>query len=199
MRVECVPEFFFSLPPSDSCDLSLDPNTANSRLVLSEGNKKATLGAEQRYLDLPQRFDHFPQVLCREGLTGRWYWEVEWSCGQGEDVAVGVCYGGLNRKGDSDDCRLGRNAMSWCLGHKRNPEEHSLYSEHHVESNSLPFPSTGCSRLGVYLDWSGGTLSFYKVSGDTVAHLHTFHIRFSEPVYPAFRIGCEKNYTILCV
>lgn len=74
---------------SDACVLSLDPDTANNRLTLSEGNTKATHGVQQSCPDLPQRFDVFSQVLCREGLTGCCYWEVEWSTSQSEDVAVG--------------------------------------------------------------------------------------------------------------
>ncbi|CAL8365928.1 unnamed protein product [Arctogadus glacialis] len=65
--------------PSDACDLTLDPNTAHRRLSLSEDNRKVTLvGEDQSYPDHPDRFDSWPQVLGREALTGRCYWEVEW-------------------------------------------------------------------------------------------------------------------------
>ena len=62
----------------DACELTLDPNTANRGLSLSEDNRKVTLVREQQsYPDHPERFDCWPQVLCRESLTGRCYWEVE--------------------------------------------------------------------------------------------------------------------------
>ncbi|XP_044055412.1 stonustoxin subunit beta-like [Siniperca chuatsi] len=183
-----------------ACVLTLDPDTANTHLTLSEGNMKATYHTElQPYPYLPQRFDHFSQVLCSEGLTRQCYWEVEWSAGSSEDVAVGVCYKGMLRKGNSQLCRLGWNEMSWCLGHRWSPPAATLYAEHDKECQYSPLPSAGCSQLGVYLDWPGGTLSYYKVSSNTLSHLHTFHTKFTEPVYPAFMIWRECNYVFLCL
>ncbi|XP_042253999.1 stonustoxin subunit alpha-like [Thunnus maccoyii] len=63
-------------------------------------------GAKQSYPGLPQRFDYFHQVMCREELTVRCYWEVEWSVGKSEDVAVGVSYKGMFWEGKDDQCRL---------------------------------------------------------------------------------------------
>ena len=69
-------------PPSDACELTLDPNTAYRNLSLSEENRKLTRRTEdQPYPDHPERFEGWPQVLCREGLSGRCYWEAEWSGG----------------------------------------------------------------------------------------------------------------------
>ena len=62
----------------DACELTLDPNTAHRDLSLSEDNRKVTVVTEQQsYPDHPERFDYWAQVLCRESLTGRCYWEVE--------------------------------------------------------------------------------------------------------------------------
>ncbi|KAJ8355103.1 hypothetical protein AAFF_G00098040 [Aldrovandia affinis] len=62
-----------------SCQLTLDPNTAYRYLRLSEGNREVTCVREdQSYPDHPERFDRCAQVLCREGLSGRSYWEAEW-------------------------------------------------------------------------------------------------------------------------
>uniref|UniRef100_A0AAZ3PCQ7 B30.2/SPRY domain-containing protein n=1 Tax=Oncorhynchus tshawytscha TaxID=74940 RepID=A0AAZ3PCQ7_ONCTS len=73
-----------------ACDLTLDPNTVNRRLSLSEENRKVTRRTEeQQYPDHPERFEGCGQVLCREGLTGRCYWEVEWS---GRGAVIGVTY-----------------------------------------------------------------------------------------------------------
>ncbi|KAL0202243.1 hypothetical protein M9458_000261, partial [Cirrhinus mrigala] len=54
----------------------MDPNTAHTRLIVFEGNKKTTCVKEhQAYPDHPERFERFEQVLCGEILTGRCYWE----------------------------------------------------------------------------------------------------------------------------
>ncbi|XP_029603879.1 protein NLRC3 [Salmo trutta] len=97
-----------------ACHLTLDPNTVNPHLVLSEGNRKVTLVVEkQHYEDHPDRFDYHPQVLCREGLSGsRYYWEVE---RDGTEAIIGVVYRGLKRKGKEDDCRIGANKKSLSL------------------------------------------------------------------------------------
>ncbi|CAL8296285.1 unnamed protein product [Boreogadus saida] len=91
-----------------ACELTLDPNTANRSLSLSKDNRNVTLveeGQEKEIPDHPERFVSQPQVLCREGLTGRCYWEVEWKgC-----VSIGVTYRGITRRGGSDDCMLGWN------------------------------------------------------------------------------------------
>ncbi|CAL8239534.1 unnamed protein product, partial [Gadus morhua 'NCC'] len=61
-----------------ACELTLDPNTAQRRLSLSEDSRKVTrVEEDQSYPDHPERFDDYPQVLSREGLPGRCYWEVE--------------------------------------------------------------------------------------------------------------------------
>ncbi|KAJ8367092.1 hypothetical protein AAFF_G00331150 [Aldrovandia affinis] len=65
-----------------SCQLTLDPNTAYRGLRLSEGNREVTRARQdQPYPDHPERFDSYAQVLCREGLSGRSYWEAEWRFG----------------------------------------------------------------------------------------------------------------------
>ena len=65
----------------------------------------------QSHPDHPERFDYWAQVLCREGLTGRCYWEVERRGG----VAIGVTYRGITRRGAGKDSQLGQNNKSWKL------------------------------------------------------------------------------------
>ncbi|KAJ8377020.1 hypothetical protein SKAU_G00076000 [Synaphobranchus kaupii] len=77
----------------DSCQLTLDPNTAYESLCLSEGNREVTRVREiQSYPDHPERFDYWDQVLCREGLSGRCYWEAEWSENGDYGVSIAVSY-----------------------------------------------------------------------------------------------------------
>ncbi|XP_073345869.1 stonustoxin subunit alpha-like isoform X2 [Pagrus major] len=181
-----------------ACDLTLDPDTAHKKLTLSERNKKATHGADQSYPDRQQRFDRWTQVLCREGLTGRCYWEVEWKNDFLFDVAVGVCYRRMSRKRDGDQSRLGGSKLSWCLGYRKvfGGLVIFLSAEHDNQRRVLPDPPP-FSRLGVYLDWHAGTLSYYKVSSDTLSHIYTFHTKFTEPVYPAF--GIWRGSLFLCL
>ncbi|XP_049896022.1 NACHT, LRR and PYD domains-containing protein 12-like [Epinephelus moara] len=62
-----------------ACELTVDMNTVNTHLKLSDNNRTVTLVTEkQPYPDHPERFEHWAQLLCRTGLTGRCYWEVEW-------------------------------------------------------------------------------------------------------------------------
>ncbi|XP_071762369.2 NLR family CARD domain-containing protein 3-like [Centroberyx gerrardi] len=163
-----------------ACELTLDPNTAHTKLVPSEDNRKVTVvDKKQPYPDHPERFDYWKQVLCRNGLTGRCYWEVE---REGE-VYIGVTYRGIRRRGGEPDCMLGGNDKSWsldCLGNS--------YSAYHKNRRRviLDHLSSDSERVAVYLDWPAGSLSFYRVSSDTLIHLHTFHSTFTEPLYPAF-------------
>ncbi|XP_071335764.1 NLR family CARD domain-containing protein 3-like [Trachinotus anak] len=167
-----------------ACELTLDPNTAHRNLKLSDSNRKgATVKEQQPYPDHPERFDTCLQVLCQTGLTGRRYWEVEWK----GMVCIGVAYRGISRKGDSADSLLGESDRSWslyCSG-----ETYSV--RHNNRGRDARSPSSCSSRVGVYLDWPAGTLSFYSVSSDTLTHLHTFNTTFTEPVYPAFRVGFQ--------
>ncbi|KAM9471356.1 stonustoxin subunit beta-like [Salvelinus alpinus] len=162
------------------CDLTLDPNTVNRLLSLSKENRKVTCRREEQpYPDHPERFEDCEQVLCREGLTGRCYWEVEWS---GREADIGVTYKGISRRGGGKDCCLGYNDKSWSLFCSDN-----RYSAcHNNNHTTIDVPSSSPHRVGVYLDWPAGTLSFYRASSDTLTHLYTFTSTFTEPLYPGF-------------
>ncbi|XP_067084516.1 NACHT, LRR and PYD domains-containing protein 3-like isoform X2 [Osmerus mordax] len=165
------------------CELTLDPNTAHRELSLSEENRKVTWRREEQlYPDHPERFEDWPQVLCREGLSGRFYWEAERS--EGGWVYIAVTYKGISRRGEGDDCLLGLNNKSWSLECRGN----SYSAVHNNKMTVIPAPPSSSHRVGVYLDWPAGTLSFYTVSSDTLTHLHTFHSTFTEPLYPGFRV-----------
>ncbi|XP_038842477.1 uncharacterized protein LOC120041685 [Salvelinus namaycush] len=115
------------------CDLTLDPNTAHRNLSLSEGNRRVErVKEEQPYPDQPERFDLVPHVLCREGLTGRCYWEVEWS-GLAD---IGVTYKGNSRKGDGSFCDFGYNNKSWRLACRGN----HYIALHNNEYTTIPAP-----------------------------------------------------------
>ncbi|XP_070708307.1 stonustoxin subunit beta-like [Pempheris klunzingeri] len=177
-----------------ACDLTLDPNTANNCLTLSEDNKRATYGERQKYPDDPERFEKQPQALCKDGLDGRHYWEVEWSQGSKESVYVAAAYKGIQRKGSGSLNKFGCNTISWCFG----LESPNLCAYYDGQVWKEALPSTGCSRVGVFLDWPAGTLSFYRVCADTLIHLYTFNTTFTEPLYPGVRAKNKGNYVDLC-
>uniref|UniRef100_A0AAZ1XZZ0 B30.2/SPRY domain-containing protein n=1 Tax=Oreochromis aureus TaxID=47969 RepID=A0AAZ1XZZ0_OREAU len=175
-----------------SCQLTIDTNTVHTNLQLSDNNRKVTHVEEvQTYPDHPDRFDHWEQLLCRNGLTGRCYWEVEW---RGR-VFVSVSYRRIRRKGDSEDCWFGHNAHSWslwCYNGAPRSVRHNM-TEISISSSSSPSSSSSTSssvsnRVAVYVDCPAGTLSFYRVSSDTLIHLHTFNTTFTETLYPGFRL-----------
>ena len=157
-----------------SQEITLDPNTAHRRLLLSEGNRKVTFMSEvQSYSNHPDRFTDWPQVLSRESLTGRCYWEVEVKVRGG--VSVAVTYKDISRAGNSRECEFGFNDKSW-----------SLYcggNSYNFYYNSIKTPVSGpvSSRVGVYLDHSAGVLSFYRVS-DTMTLLHRVQTTFTQPL-----------------
>nr|XP_029505477.1 NACHT, LRR and PYD domains-containing protein 12-like isoform X2 [Oncorhynchus nerka] len=173
-----------------ACDLTLDPNTVNRYLILSEENRKVTWSTkDQPYPDHPERFEVWEQELCREGLTGRCYWEVEWS-GIGADM--GVTYNGIIRRGRGNDSRLGWNDKSWSLDCSNN----SYRAWHNNNTTTIDVPPSSSHRVGVYLDWPAGTLSFYRVSSDTLTHLYTFHTTFTEPLYPGFYVWYDSSVSL---
>uniref|UniRef100_A0A8C4X372 Uncharacterized protein n=1 Tax=Erpetoichthys calabaricus TaxID=27687 RepID=A0A8C4X372_ERPCA len=176
---------FFSLL-SDFCSLTLDINTAHRELRLSEGSMKVTRErTEIKYPDHPDRFDYCPQGLCMEALSGaRCYWEVECS---GDNMLIGVAYKGLSRKGEGRECSLGFNDKSWCL--QCFNSQYFVYHDSQQTAVSISY----CPKLGVYLDWSAGSLSFYSVS-HTMTLLHRFNTSFTEPLYPG--IGLDYNCSV---
>ncbi|XP_068070600.2 NACHT, LRR and PYD domains-containing protein 3 isoform X2 [Danio rerio] len=179
-------------PRKYACDLTLDLNTANTFLSLSKRNKKVTqVRRKKPYPDHPERFDDHFQVLCRERLNGRCYWEAEWK----GNVYISVAYKGICRKGFSDRCWFGFNEKSWSLNCF--PGGFTVF--HNARSTDVPAPSHCSDRVGVYLDWSAGTLSFYRVSKThTLTHLHTFNTTFTEPRYAGFMFFSPGSSACLC-
>ncbi|KAL0149618.1 hypothetical protein M9458_055145, partial [Cirrhinus mrigala] len=192
-----------------ACFLTLDPNTANTQLRLSEENRKVAHGdKKQSYPEHPDRFDGVYQVLCRESVCGRCYWEIEWS--GDHNVFISVSYKSISRKGRGDECLFGCNDQSWSLICSR----YKYSFRHNNIQTDLPvFPITRrtgkCDyiniigvydddddyirRIGVYVDESAGTLSFYSVSRKTVSLIHTVQTTFTQTLYPGFNVGYKSS------
>ncbi|XP_062264774.1 tripartite motif-containing protein 16-like [Platichthys flesus] len=177
-----------------SQEITLDPNTVNTNLLFSEGNRKVTRVTEkQSYPNHADRFTGWRQVLSRESLTGRCYWEVEVEVERESrgGVYVAVTYKNISRAGKSDECGLGYNDKSWSLYCDRN--RYNLYY------NSIVTPVSGplSSRVGVYLDHSAGVLSFYSISG-TMTLLHRVQTTFTQPLYAGVRVSYPGSTAELC-
>ncbi|KAM6990635.1 LOW QUALITY PROTEIN: tripartite motif-containing protein 16-like [Tautogolabrus adspersus] len=156
-----------------SCDITLDPNTAHTLLLLSDGNRKATGTVQQQsYSSHPDRFTDQCQVLSPESLTGRCYWEVEWR----GTVCVAVSYKNISRAGRGDECAFGCNDKSWSF-------ECDNKSYNFWYNNVLtPVSGPQSSRVGVYLDHRAGILSFYSIS-ETMTLLHRVQTTFTQPLH----------------
>ncbi|KAK3506734.1 hypothetical protein QTP70_018860 [Hemibagrus guttatus] len=171
------------------CDLTLDPNTVHYHLILSEKNRVVRDSErKQQYSDHPERFNYYSQVLSKESVCGRCYWEVEWSS-EGY-VYISVSYKDISRKGRGYECVFGLNDQSWSLVCSSS----SLSFYHNNINTDLRVPSP--SRIGVYVDHSAGTLSFYSVSDMKL--LHRVHTTFTQPLYTGFFLDSYGSYVRLC-
>ncbi|XP_073712955.1 tripartite motif-containing protein 16-like [Misgurnus anguillicaudatus] len=156
-----------------------DLNTANKSLCLSEGNTVISNNYRvQQYPDNPDRFHGYLQVLCSKIVSGRCYWEVEWR-GQ---VFISVSYKSISRKGLGHECVFGFNDQSWSLYCC----DSSCSFRHNNIETKLPVVFRS-SRIGVYVDHSSGSLSFYSVS-DTMTLIHRVNTTFTKPLYPGFYV-----------
>ncbi|XP_067226073.1 tripartite motif-containing protein 16 [Chanodichthys erythropterus] len=170
--------------------LTLDADTAHQFLRLTEERKKVTNTTpwQHSYPELPERFEHFKQVLTVESFyLGRHYFEVDM---RGEGTHVGLTYKSIDRKGSESNCCITGNNFSWCL--QWNGRSFSAWHSD-VET---PLSSPKATRIGVYMDYSGGELAFYDVENDMTL-IHKFQAQFLEPLYPAFWLPKKENVVLL--
>ncbi|XP_029620596.1 butyrophilin subfamily 1 member A1 [Salmo trutta] len=156
-------------------EVTLDPKTANPDLILSNDDKRMCCGLERR--DIPNctcRFDGWWCALGNEGYTsGRHYWEVEVG---DRDWRLGVAKASAQRKGYSS-----LNTKTGYL---------TLRLERGSDLKALTVPSTPLAQMlvprkvGVYLDYEQGQLSFYNV--EKRSHIYTFNETFTERLFPVF-------------
>ncbi|XP_064157080.1 NACHT, LRR and PYD domains-containing protein 3-like isoform X7 [Anguilla rostrata] len=209
-------------PRKYGCQLTLDPNTACEELSLSEGNRRVTRTPEREQPDPDhsERFDSVLQVVCRESLCERCYWEAEFSVPEGwGGVLIAVTDKGISRKGWGSDCKFGWNKNSWSLEcSKPRYSDKPSYSvwhnknETHIPAPTSPYRRAGvCDddddgrgvcvyRVGVCVDRPAGTLSFCSVSdSDTLTLLHRLHTHFTQhtPLCAGFAV-CKSSSVSLC-
>ncbi|XP_029025721.1 tripartite motif-containing protein 16-like [Betta splendens] len=156
------------------CEITLDHNTAHVCICVDSKTKA-------RYYHLncvgrvhPDRFTDWYQVLCRENLTGRCYWEVQWT---GPEVFIAVAYKSMSRAGR--ESAFGNNDKSWAL--------QCFHEGYEFRHNSIRHPVKGphSSTIGVFLDHKAGYLAFYSVS-EIRTLLYELKTLFTQPLCPGF-------------
>ncbi|XP_043942071.1 zinc-binding protein A33-like [Protopterus annectens] len=154
-------------------NLVLDAKTAHPNLILSKDLTKIIFGNKTQELpDYPERFDEWYSVLGSEGfMSGRHYWELVVQ--NNTDWSVGVTRESSNRKGD---VIMSPENGYWILDFSENKYEPCDTTQKDLKCRETP------QRIGIYLDYEGGQVSFYNA--DNMSHIYTFTDTFTERLYP---------------
>ncbi|XP_043942598.1 zinc-binding protein A33-like [Protopterus annectens] len=173
--------------------LKLDSNTAHPALHLSKDLTCVRVSdVKQQLSDLPERFDECPCVLGSDGITeGKHYWEVD--VVNRTNWVVGMAKESIQRKGKIT-MTPENGYWTLCLQNgdiyaQDSPRSFKIYAQDSPRSFKL---SVKPSRIGVYMDYNAGQVSFYN---ENISHLYTFHDTFSEAIYPLLGFSCidEEN------
>ncbi|XP_012659483.1 E3 ubiquitin-protein ligase TRIM21-like [Otolemur garnettii] len=165
--------------------ITLDPNTANSWLILSKNRKQVRLGnTQQEVSQNEERFDNYPMVLSVESFhSGKRYWEVDVTGKEAWDL--GVCSDSAQRRGI-----FLRNSDSgfWTIG---------LWSKHRYEASTYPVTSLHLQvaprRVGIFLDYEAGTVSFYNITDHGSLIFIFSECAFTGPLRAFFSTGFNDN------
>ncbi|XP_072892693.1 zinc-binding protein A33-like [Hemitrygon akajei] len=168
--------------------VTLDVETAHPGLEVSEDRKSVRRTGTRRDLpDTGKRFTVGACVLGSEGFTsGRHYWEVEVTGNR--NWRLGVAAESVERKGW---VRVSPETGFWIIA--RVDDGMRVYTSPVSRLPARPIPG----RVGVYLSYESGTVSFYNA--ETKSHLHTFiGNKFTEKLYPFFWTGYENEWLRIC-
>ncbi|XP_078271910.1 E3 ubiquitin-protein ligase TRIM39-like [Rhinoraja longicauda] len=168
--------------------VTLDVETAAQGLEVSEDRKRIRWTETWRSLpDTGKRFTVSVCVLGSEGFTsGRHYWEVEVAGSEG--WCLGVAAESVERKKKVTPTP---ETGVWSIW--RWDDEFGALTCPPSRLPARPIPG----RVGVYLSYESGTVSFYDA--DTKSHLHTFTgNKFTEKLYPILGPYWDENWLRIC-
>uniref|UniRef100_A0A4X2LNI3 Erythroblast membrane associated protein (Scianna blood group) n=1 Tax=Vombatus ursinus TaxID=29139 RepID=A0A4X2LNI3_VOMUR len=157
-------------------EVTLDPDTAHPKLLLSENLRSVRLGDKRQDVpDSPKRFDFVVSVLGSPSFTsGCHYWEV--CVGDKTKWILGVCSESVNRKGK---ITASPSNGHWLLRQSRMNEYEALTSpQTFFRLKERP------RSVGIFLDYEAGFVSFYDATNKS--HIYTFIHTFSGPLRPFF-------------
>ena len=158
-------------------DVTLDPDTAHPYLILSDDGKQVRDGdIRQKLPDKPERFDRYVNVLGKEGFSsGRFYFEVQVKGKTKWDL--GVARESINRKG----MITASPSNGYWIVVLRNENEYKAGADSPVSLCVRVKPQ----RVGVFVDYEEGLVSFYDV--ESSSHLYSFTDQsFTGKLYPYF-------------
>uniref|UniRef100_A0A3P9N3B5 Tripartite motif-containing protein 16-like n=1 Tax=Poecilia reticulata TaxID=8081 RepID=A0A3P9N3B5_POERE len=170
--------------------LTFDPDTTHDFLRLTLDNRKLTNTSpwQHSYPDHASRFEYWRQAITSESLyLGRHYIEAELS---GKGAHVGVAYRSIDPKGEESGSCITGNDFSWCVG--RNNRGFSAWHA----GEETPLEASDITRVGIYVDFHRGSLSFYNTTGSMML-LHTYSIDFIEPLYITAWLSKKDNVVTL--
>ncbi|KAM4609421.1 uncharacterized protein ACJ7VT_015194 [Polymixia lowei] len=179
-------------------DVTLDPDTAHPRLILSEDRKQVRdSDTRQNLPDNPERFDVIIDVLGKEGFSsGRFYYEVQV---KGVDWDLGVVKESVNRKGTNS---TSPNNGYWVIWLRDGTKYSAL--DHPIMSISV---RANLEKVGVFVDYEEGLVSFYDVKNRALIYSFT-DCTFTEKIYPYFSASSyvddddddvDRNYDSLII
>ena len=131
-------------------------------------------------VDKDKKFLYVPdQVLCTKGKPwGNHYWEADWDISN--TVKIAVACEDIKRR-SYENSEFGKNNKSWSLDCCSSS---GFRFSHDNKTIRIDGPIT--SRVGVYLDRSAKSLSFYGIYDQKATLLHRVTVDKTYHLYPGF-------------
>ncbi|KAF7706751.1 E3 ubiquitin-protein ligase TRIM68-like [Silurus meridionalis] len=172
-----LPEIELKIFQQYAVEVTLDPDTANSKLILSNNLKQVRYSNKgQNAPDNPERFKRCVNVLAKEGFSSaRFYYDVQVRGKTAWDL--GVARASINRKGEI----IYNPKNGYWILMLRNKTDYKA-----CESPLIPLTlKQAPQKVGVFVDYNEGLVSFYDV--EAKAHIYSFTGQtFTETLYPFF-------------